>query len=254
VDPSPLLATLLGFGAILIGNVLEGGHLSSLLSGISLLIVVGGSLGATWLGSTNEELKNLVKFTPRLVRPVLADRNKLATDMLKASNVARREGMLAVEGILPQIEDSYLRKGLQMLVDGHSAEDVRKILELEAEIEEHHHVAVAKLWETVGAFCPTVGIVGAVLGLIHVMNNLDDAAAVGPGIAAAFTATLYGVGFANLTFIPVGNRLKKIANSDMEVRQMVLTGLDAIAAGSNARQLEEMLAVYQHGHKKKEAA
>ena len=92
------------------------------------------------------------------------------------------------------------------------------------------------------------------LGLIHVMNNLDDAAAVGPGIAAAFTATLYGVGFANLTFIPVGNRLKKIANSDMEVRQMVLTGLDAIAAGSNARQLEEMLAVYQHGHKKKEAA
>ena len=154
MDPSPLLATLLGFGAILIGNVLEGGHLSSLLSGISLLIVVGGSVGATWLGSTNEELKNLVKFTPRLVRPVMADRNKLATDMLKASNVARREGMLAVEGILPQIEDAYLRKGLQMLVDGHSAEDVRKILELEAEIEEHHHVAVAKLWETVGRLLP----------------------------------------------------------------------------------------------------
>lgn len=254
MDPSPLLATILGFASILVGNALEGGHLSSLIQGTAFLIVVGGSVGASWLGATNEELKNVYSFSPRLIRPHLADRGKLAADMLKASNVARREGMLAVEGILPQIEDHYLRKGLQMLVDGHSAEDVRKILELEADLEEHHHQAAAKVWENVGAFCPTIGIVGAVLGLIHVMNNLDDAAAVGPGIAAAFTATLYGVGFANLTFIPIGNRLKKIAISDMEVRQMVLTGLDAIAAGSNARQLEEMLAVYQHGHKKKEAA
>jgi chemotaxis protein MotA len=254
VDPSPLLAIILGFASILVGNLIEGGHIGSLIQGTAFLIVVGGSVGAAWLGATNEELKNLVKFTPRTVRPHLVDRNKLAEDMVKASNIARREGMLAVEGILPQIEDPFLKKGLQMLVDGHSADDMRKVLELEADMEEHHNQSVGKVWEAVGGFCPTVGIIGAVLGLIHVMNNLEDAAAVGPGIAAAFTATLYGVGFANLIFIPLGNRLKKIAASDMEVRNMVLTGLDAIAAGSNARQLEEMLSVYQHGHKKKEAA
>jgi chemotaxis protein MotA len=254
VDPSPLLAVILGFASILVGNLIEGGHIGSLLQGTAFMIVVGGSVGAAWLGATNEELKTLVKFTPRAIRPHLVDRGKLADDMVKASNIARREGMLAVEGILPQVEDPFLRKGLQMLVDGHSAEDMRKVLELEADMEEHHNQAVGKVWEAVGGFCPTIGIVGAVLGLIHVMNNLEDAAAVGPGIAAAFTATLYGVGFANLIFIPLGNRLKKISASDMEVRQMVLTGLDAIAAGSNARQLEEMLSVYHHGHKKKEAA
>jgi chemotaxis protein MotA len=254
LDPSPVFAAAFGIGCILIGNYFEGGHLSSIIAAPSFAIVVGGSVGAVWLSATNEELKTLFHFVPRLVRPSLVDRGKLAEDMIKASNIARREGMLAVEGILPQIEDPFLRKGLQMLVDGHSAEDMRKVLELEADMEEHHHQAAAKLMEGVGGFMPTIGIVGAVLGLIHVMQNLNDASKVGPGIAAAFVATLYGVGFANLIFLPVGGRLKKIATADLEVRQMVLTGLDAIAAGSNARQLEEMLSVYQHGKKKKEAA
>lgn len=254
MDPSPVLAVIFGLGCILVGNILEGGHIGSLIQGTAFMIVVGGSVGAVWLAATNDEIKTLAHFMPRLVRPHLVDRAKLADDMIKASNIARREGMLAVEGILPQIEDPYLRKGLQMLVDGHSAEDMRKVLELEADMEEHHHTAAGKLMEGIGGFMPTIGIVGAVMGLIHVMENLDDASKVGPGIAAAFVATLYGVGFANLVFLPVGNRLKKIATADMEVRQMVLTGLDAIAAGSNARQLEEMLSVYQHGKKKKEAA
>ena len=254
MDPSPILATIFGFACILVGNAVEGGHLSSILQLTAFMIVVGGSVGPVWLGSTNEELKVLVKFFPRIMKPNLVDRNKLADDMVKASNIARREGMLAVEGILPQIEDPFLRKGLQMLVDGHSADDMRKVLELEADMEEHHHAAAAKLMSGVGGYAPTIGIVGAVLGLIHVMSNLSDPSAVGPGIAAAFVATLYGVGFANLFFLPIGDRLKKISTADSEVRSMVLTGLDAIAAGSNARQLEEMLSVYRHGHKKKEAA
>jgi chemotaxis protein MotA len=254
LDPSPLLAIIFGFSTILLGNYMEGGEIEKILQLTAFLIVVGGSVGAVWLSATNEELKNLVKFFPRTVKPHLLDRNKLADDMVKASNIARREGMLAVEGILPQIEDPFLRRGLQMLVDGHSAEDMRKVLELEADMEEHHNTAASKLVSGVGGYSPTIGIVGAVLGLVHVMSNLSDPSAVGPGIAAAFVATIYGVGFANLIFLPLGDRLKKIAQGDAEVRAMVLTGLDAIAAGSNARQLEEMLSVYRHGHKKKEAA
>ena len=254
MDPSPILATIFGFACILVGNMLEGGHIGSIMQLTAFMIVVGGSVGAVWLGSTNEELKDLIHFFPRLVKPHLADRARLAADMLKVSNIARREGMLAVENVLPQIEDAFLKKGLQMLVDGQSADDMRKVLELEADLEEHHHAAAAKLMTGVGGYAPTIGIVGAVLGLIHVMSNLSDPNAVGPGIAAAFVATLYGVGFANLFFLPVGDRLKKIAQADSELRSMVLTGLDAIAAGSNARQLEEMLAVYQHGKKKKKEA
>ncbi|MBM4368664.1 MAG: flagellar motor protein [Deltaproteobacteria bacterium] len=256
MDPSGLIAIVVGLGFILGGNAMEGGHFSSLVQPTALMIVLGGTVGATWLASPNAELKLAFKLCKRIVFPGHSDRQKLLDDMVKVSTVARREGMLAVENLLNEIPDPFLVRGLRMLVDGASADDVKRVLEPEMDLEEHHGTQAGKVFETAGGFCPTIGILGAVLGLIHVMSNLADPSALGAGIAVAFVATIYGVGFANLLFIPMGSRIKKIVAHDAETRQMVLLGLVGIAAGVNARQVEEMLSAFTHGngHAKKEAA
>jgi len=256
MDPSGLIAIVVGLGFILGGNAMEGGHFSSLVQPTALMIVLGGTVGATWLASPNAELKLAFKLCKRIVFPGHSDRQKLLDDMVKVSTMARREGMLAVENLLGEIPDPFLVRGLRMLVDGASADDVKRVLEPEMELEEHHGTQAGKVFETAGGFCPTIGILGAVLGLIHVMSNLADPSALGAGIAVAFVATIYGVGFANLLFIPMGSRIKKIVAHDAETRQMVLLGLVGIAAGVNARQVEEMLSAFTHGngHAKKEAA
>jgi chemotaxis protein MotA len=248
MDYTAILALASGVGFILFGNYLEGGHIDSLIQPTAALIVLGGTLGATWLAATPAEVKLLFKLLPRLVKPGLADRKKTAEDLLKIANVVRRDGMLAAEGQLASINDPLLRRGLQMLVDGTTIEEVRNIIETEIDLTEHHGSAAAKLFETAGGFAPTIGILGAVLGLIHVMQNLSDPTKLGTGIAVAFVATIYGVGFANMMFLPIGARLKKILQAEAEDRGMVLAGLGGIAAGVNGRQLSEILAPYAGHH------
>lgn len=254
MDIMPIVALLISFGLILGGNAMEGGHLSSLMQPTAGLIVFGGTIGATMLASTNDELKLLMKLMKRVVMPGKSNRRKLLDDMVKVSTVVRRDGMLAVEGMIDQIESDFLKRGLRMLVDGASGDDVRRVLEPEMELEEHHGTNAGKVLETAGGFAPTVGILGAVLGLIHVMQNLSDPSKLGGGIAVAFVATIYGVGVANLVFIPLGNRIKKIVANDAETQAMVLSGLLGISAGVNARQIEEMLSPYAGHAEHKEAA
>ncbi len=252
---SPILALLLSLVAVIGGNALEGGHFSSLVQPTAFIIVFGGTIGAAWLGATDKELKTLRRVLPRVVRPNSTDRRKLLEQMVSVAQVVRRDGMLAVENKLPEIENTFLRKGLGLLVDGNSAEDVAKVLELEVEIETHHETAAGKVLEAAGGFAPTIGILGAVLGLIHVMQNLSDPSKLGTGIAVAFVATVYGVGSANILFIPLGNRMKKIVADEAEVKAMILTGLEVIASGANPRQVEETLSPYiGHDGKAKEAA
>ncbi len=244
MDITPLLAIATSLGLILIGNALEGGHLSSLTQATAALIVFGGTFGAVWLGATPTEMKGLVKLTMRMFKPNTADRKRVLEDILKVTQTVRRDGMLAVENLLPTVSDDMLRKGLQMLVDGNSGEDVRRLLELDTEMREHHDNQIAKLWADAGGYAPTVGILGAVLGLIHVMSNLSDPSKLGAGIAVAFVATVYGVGAANLLFLPIGSRLKKIVATTSEDRAMIMAGLQGIVAGANTRQLAEMLAPF----------
>ena len=241
---APIAAVVFSFAIILVANSLEGGHLSSLLQPTAAMIVFGGTLGATWLTATNEELKHLLHFLPKVVRPDRTHRGKLVEAMVTAAKVVRREGMLALEKMLPEVENAFLRRGLQSLADGGSPEDVRRLLETELEIEHERGVACGKIFEAAGGYSPTVGILGAVLGLIHVMRNLADPSMIGSGIAVAFVATVYGVGFANLLFIPLGARLKKIAGAEAETRTMVLMGLSIIATGAHPRQVEEILSAY----------
>jgi chemotaxis protein MotA len=257
VTPSPILALVVAFGSILLGNYLEGGHIDSLIQPTAGLIVMGGTLGATWLSSTDEEIKHMFKLMPRVVRPGLGDRKALLETLLKVSSVARRDGILAVEAMLPEIKDTFLQRGLRVLIDGYTVDDLRKLLEIDMDITEHHGNAAGKVLETAGGYAPTVGILGAVLGLIHVMSNLSDPSKLGTGIAVAFVATIYGVGAANLLFLPLGARIKKVIAAEIEVKAMVLTGLEVVANGANPRQVEEMLTPYvghHGGDHKKEAA
>lgn len=250
MTPSPILALVTAFGMILLGNWMEGGHIDALIQPTAGMIVMGGTIGATWLASTDAEIKLLFKLLPRVVMPKLADRRVLLDTMLKVASVSRRDGILAVESMLPEIQDDFLKRGLRVLIDGYSLTDLQKLLELDMDVTEHHGNAAGKVFETAGGFCPTVGILGAVLGLIHVMSNLSDPSKLGTGIAVAFVATIYGVGAANLLFLPLGSRIKKIIAADVECKAMVLSGLEVIASGANPRQLEEMLTPYVgHGAK-----
>lgn len=244
MDITPIFAILTSIGLILLGNALEGGHLSSLIQLTAGMIVFGGTIGAVWLGATPAEVKACAKLTPRMFKPGNADRKQVLEDILKVTQTVRRDGMLAVENLLPTVADETLRRGLQMLVDGNSGEDVKRLIELDMEIQEHHGTAAAKLWTDGGGYSPTVGILGAVLGLIHVMANLSDPSKLGAGIAVAFVATVYGVGAANLLFLPIGARLKKIVQTDAEDRAMILAGLQGIVAGANTRQIAEMLSPF----------
>ncbi len=241
MDITVILSLVLSFGMIIGGNWLEGGHFSSLVQPTAAMIVMGGTFGATWLGATPAEMRRLKSLLPRALRPGLADRPALLDEMLKIAAVVRRDGMLAAEGHLGGISDPMLRRGLQMLVDGNAAEEVRDALETEADMHAHHGTSAAKLLENAGGYAPTIGILGAVLGLIHVMRNLTDPSKLGSGIAVAFVATIYGVGFANLVFLPLGAKLKKIVAMEAEDRAMIMAGLTAIAAGSNARQIADLL-------------
>lgn len=251
MTPSPILALVTAVGLILLGNAMEGGHLSSLTQPTAFMIVMGGTIGSTWLASTDAEIKHMFKLMPRVLRPGDANRQELLDLLLKVAGVVRRDGMLALEGMLPQVPNEFMQRGLRVLVDGYSAEELHRLLDLEIELMEHHGNAAGKVLETAGGFAPTIGILGAVLGLIHVMNNLSDPSKLGSGIAVAFVATIYGVGAANILFIPLGNRIKKIIANDVETKSMILRGLEVIASGANPRQLEEMLTPYVgHGHKK----
>lgn len=254
MDLTAIFALCLSFGLILGGNAVEGGHISSLIQPTAGMIVFGGTIGATWLGATKQEVKGLGLLMRRIVFPGRADRMKMQDDILRITNIVRRDGMLAVESQLPSVSEPVLRKALQMLVDGSSGDHVKHMIELEMDMEEHHGNASAKLLEAAGGYSPTIGILGAVLGLIHVMQNLSDPTKLGSGIAVAFVATIYGVGIANLVFLPLGARLKKIVAGDTEDREMLLVGVSGIVAGANSRQMTEMLAPFGRHAKPRGAA
>ncbi|GMU47731.1 MAG: hypothetical protein AMXMBFR26_25130 [Porticoccaceae bacterium] len=162
------------------------------------------------------------------------------------SNIARKEGLLGLEAIGDSEPDAFARKGLQLLVDGGEPQAIRAALEVEIETHEHRDLLAAKVYESMGGYSPTIGILGAVMGLIHVMNNLADPTKLGSGIAVAFVATIYGVGLANLFFLPIANKLKAVIGDQSRFREMIMVGLAAIAAGENPRNIESKLRGYLH--------
>lgn len=244
MDRLTLFGLLVALAGILLSQMLEGSNLAILFQGTAFLIVFCGTLGAVMVQSSRKVFMMAVEMTSWVfVTPKLAGQESI--DQLTVwGALARKEGMLALEKYISGIDDIFLKKGLQLLVDGHSAEKIREVLEIDIQSWEQMRWQSARVWEAAAGYSPTIGIIGAVLGLMHVMQNLSEPAKLGGGIAVAFVATIYGVAFANLFFLPVANKLKAIIMQQTQMRGMIVDGLGAIANGENPRYIEFKLQSY----------
>ncbi|MCX7166903.1 MAG: flagellar motor protein [Rhodocyclales bacterium] len=244
MDKISFLGLFIGLTAIVGGQVLEGGHLDSLVQPTAFLIVVGGTLGAVMLQSPLRVFRDGMKMTKWVFFPPVVEPQKVIADIAHWSQLARKEGLLALEVQIGTMRDPFAAKGLQLLVDGAEPERLREVLEVEISAWEANLKAASKVWESAGGYSPTIGIIGAVMGLIHVMENLSDPTKLGSGIAVAFVATIYGVGAANLIFLPIAKKLMANIARVVTLREMLVDGLVGIANGDNPRIIESRLQGY----------
>lgn len=235
VDFSSITGILIALIAVLGGQVLEGGSPASLIQSTSLAVVLGGTLGAVLLQSPLRQFLLGMKMSKWILIPPLLDEAGLVDHIGAWSSISRKDGLLALDTHIEGIDDPFIRKGLQLLVDGTEPPVLKQILEVEIESFDDLHRQGARVWEAAGGYAPTIGILGAVMGLIQVMENLSDPAGLGAGIAVAFVATLYGVGLANLIFLPVANKLKTLVSRQVLMREILVDGLVGIARGENPR-------------------
>ena len=244
MDALSVIGVIVGFGAIVLGQHLEGGHLSSLLNGPAILIVLGGTLGAVMLQSPLSVFTRAMRMFVWILMPPVQPVTESIQKIVAWSQSCRKEGLLGLETFAEEEADPFARKGLQLLVDGGEPESIRAALEVELSVRELKDMQAAKVYEGLGGYAPTIGIIGAVMGLIHVMGNLADPSKLGGGIAVAFVATIYGVALANLVFLPAANKLKNLISDQSHFREMVIEGLVAIAEGENPRNIEIRLLGY----------
>ncbi|MCB1752571.1 MAG: flagellar motor protein [Gammaproteobacteria bacterium] len=244
MDMLSIVGILVAFGAIIGGNALEGGQVDALLNGPALVIVVGGTLGAIMLQSPLSVFLHALRLAGGVFRPPGHQISSAIKKLVNWSNVARKEGLLGLETIAENEPDLFMRKGMQLLVDGSEPEVIRSILEVEVDNREQLDLLAAKVFEAMGGYAPTIGIIGAVMGLIHVMQNLADPGRLGSGIATAFVATIYGVGIANLFLLPFGSKMRTLALRKSQYQEMVIEGIVSIAEGENPRNIESKLQGY----------
>jgi chemotaxis protein MotA len=248
MQPGPAIGIIVTLLCVLVGNFMEGGHAGSLVGGPAALIVVGGTIGAILVQYPFSTVKAGLKSMGGLFKKPAVDPNKLVEEIVDYANRARRDGILALEKVSENASDPFLKKALMMAVDGVDSQTLRETLEVAIGQEEEHGEDGAKVFEAGGGYAPTIGIIGAVLGLIHVMSNLSDIAAVGQGIAAAFVATIYGVAIANVVFLPMAARIKMAVRDQAHVRELTLTGVLAIQAGLNPKLVRDRLNQFLHDH------
>jgi len=244
VDILSIVGILLAFFAVLVGAVLKGAGLHALLSSAAFMIVVVGTFAAILVQTPARVMQHAFGILPWIFRPPVLKADDLIRKMVEWSMIARKQGLLGLEPMLEQERDYFVRKGLQLVIDGGEPEAIRGILEVELDTREAADTRAAKVFEGMGVYAPTLGIIGAVLGLMAVMQNLADPSKLGHGIAAAFTATVYGIGLANLFFLPIANKLKTVVAAQSHVREMIIEGMISIAQGENPRTIEAKL----HGY------
>lgn len=241
IDITTILGIIVALGAIIGGQMLEGGHVSTLMQLTAFIIVIGGTMGAVMIQYSLPTFLLGLRLVKWAFIPPPIHLDEVIEQISSWGNTARRGGLLSLEPILVEMQDPFMKKGLQLLVDGAEPEKLKESLEVEMDTYDEHYRLAAKVWESAGGYSPTIGIIGAVMGLIHVMGNLSDPSKLGGGIAVAFVATIYGVGSANLLFLPIASKLKAIIGREMVRRQMVTEGLVAIANGENPRLIETKL-------------
>lgn len=243
---SPIIGVLGAFAVIIFVNHDEGDPLGALINLEAAVIVLGGSFMASLNHFQFHGIKAAVKGLKWLVRPPTRDAGAFIEQLAQWTRVARREGLLALEGELDALEDDpFVRDGLQMVIDGIEPANIRALLHTRMETDEVEDSLPAEVWEAVGGYTPTLGVLGAVMGLIHVMLHLSGAGkSIGVGIAAAFVATMYGVGSANLIFLPIGKRLSKVVEDRVRGREMIVEGVVLLGEGANAQTIRTRLQGY----------
>jgi chemotaxis protein MotA len=246
LDILSIVGLVLALNAILVGAVLKGAGLMALVSAAAFMIVVVGTLAAIFIQTPLSVMRRALRIFPWIVRPPTSNGGQLITKIVEWSNTARKQGLLGLEPTIAREQDEFVKKALQLVVDGSEPESISAVMYVELNMREHADTSAAKVFEGMGIYSPTLGIIGAVLGLMAVLQNLADPSKLGHGIAAAFTATVYGIGLANLFFLPVASKLKAIIHRQTQFREMVIDGMLCIAQGENPRSIEAKLQGYLH--------
>ncbi len=244
MDILSIIGVLLAATAIIAGAVLKGAGLHALLSWAAFMIVMVGTLAAICVQTPLDVMRRALVLLPWVFRPPARTPEAQIRKLVEWSAISRKQGLLGLEPVLTRESDPFLRKGLQLVVDGNAPDAIRSTLEVDMQVREDADLRAAKVFEGMGVYSPTLGIIGAVLGLMAVMQHLADPSQLGHGIAAAFTATVYGIGMANLLFLPMANKLKVAVHAHAHVHAMLIEGLLGIAQGDNPRSIDTRLRSY----------
>lgn len=244
MDWSSLGGLAIALLGILFGQAIEGGNIGSLLQPAAMLIVICGTFGAVMLQTNSRNFINGLLMIHKVFSPPADDRQALVKRILKWSLLARKEGIFMLEPMMRNETEPYIKKGMRLLIDGTPPEKIREILAIDMHFYELQQRNAAKIWDAAGGYAPTIGIIGAVLGLIHVMENLSDPTKLGSGIAVAFVATIYGVGLANLVLLPIGGKLKSQIQQEMTRREMLLNAWVSIAVSDHPTVVQERMSSY----------
>ncbi len=241
MDWASVAGLVLAIAGVLVGHTLDGGKFASLIQPAAFAIVVIGTAGAVLLQSERRSFMLGLSMLRWVFVPPKSDRDKLSREIALWSLSARRDGLLSLEQYMAT-KDKFIQKGLRLVVDGIAPDKIRSLLENEINAYEFAQRQAARIWESAAGYAPTIGILGAVLGLIHVMENLSDPARLGSGIAVAFVSTVYGVGLANLFFYPVGNKLKAIVSDKVAQYEILAEVFHDLASGDHTRVVDERVA------------
>lgn len=244
MDRATALGLIIAIAGSIGGFLFEGGELIGLISVASALIVLGATIGAVFISFPMSELKEIPKLIKLVFTEKDTDYNALIEKITDLANIARKEGILALEPLTQEIENKFLANGILMVVDGMDKEATKSIMEAEINAVAERHARRAKIFEAAGGYCPTMGIMGTVMSMISVLKELDDPGALGPKIAMAFTATLYGVGFANVLFFPFAEKLKSKSGAELVYMEICTEGVLSIQAGESPKIISEKLTVF----------
>jgi chemotaxis protein MotA len=246
MDRATLIGLLLGGSALIGGHFMEGGSTGMIFQLTALVIVFGGTAGAVCLSFSGVQLKEALKSLPHIFREPPDDRLEQVNRLVELAQRARREGLLSLDRELKNLPDPFWRRGLQLLIDGFPPAQVKEVMEMELAYQEEVGAGPARVFEAAGGYAPTIGILGAVLGLIQVMRHLTEPAKLGSGVAVAFVATIYGVASANLIFLPIAHKLRSRQRQELLKKEMILEGILALAQGEHPRLIAERLQGFLH--------
>lgn len=244
MDLATIIGLVLAAIGIVGGLILEGGSVAQIMQPTAALIVLGGTFGAVLVSFPLDVFMKAMKGFIKIIKPETMNPEAIIEEIIKLATKARKDGVVSLESDAKNIQDPFFKKAIMMAVDGADPKELQKLLEMQLSYMEDDEAKIPKVWESAGGYSPTIGIIGAVMGLIQVMGNLQDIEAVGHGIAVAFVATIYGVAFSNIVFLPAAGKLALQNKKSMVVKEMILEGVMLIIEGVNPRVIQDKLAIF----------